>query len=95
MFELIINGQVFVSDSYDAFCKDILMWKAVQRASNFQGTGGIGCNTALTLHSEVTKVIQSKQFDQWFGIYKPCSVPSIGFKVSKEVEQNDNIFQKP
>jgi hypothetical protein len=85
MFELMVNGQVFVSESYDAFCKDKYMWEAVQRASNFQGTGRIGCSIALALHSEVTKVIQSKQFDQWFGIYKPYSVPAIGFKVSKEV----------
>ena len=86
MFELMVNGQVFVSKSYDDFCKDILMWEAVQRASNFQGTGGIWRYIALTLHSEVTKVIQSNQFDQWFGIYKPYSVPAIGFKVSKEVK---------
>ena len=85
MFELMVNGQVFVSESYDAFCKDLLMWEAAQRASNFQGTGGDWRYIALALHSEVTKVIQSSQFDQWFGIYKPCSVPSIGFKVSKEV----------
>lgn len=86
MFELMINDRVFVSDSYDAFCKDILMWEAVQRASNFQGTGGDWRYIALALHSEVTRVIQSKQFDQWFGIYKPYSVPAIGFKVSKEVK---------
>ena len=86
MFELMVNGQVFVSKSYDDFCKDILMWEAVQRASNFQGTGGDWRYIALVLHSEVTKVIQSKQFDQWFGIYKPYSVPAIGLKVSKEVK---------
>ena len=86
MFELMVNGQVFVSESYDAFCKDILMWEAVQRASNFQGTGGDWRYIALALHSEVTRVIQSNQFDQWLGIYKPYSVPAIGFKVSKEVK---------
>ena len=86
MFELVVNGQVFVSESYDAFCKDILMWEAVQRASNFQGTGGDWRYIALALHSEVTKVVQSNQFDQWLGIYKPYSVPAIGFKVSKEVK---------
>ncbi len=86
MFELVVNGQVFVSGSYDAFCKDILMWEAVQRASNFQGTGGDWRYIALALHSEVTRVIQSNQFDQWLGIYKPYSVPAIGFKVSKEVK---------
>lgn len=32
------------------------------------------------------QIIQSNQFDQWFGIYKPYSVPAIGFKVSKEVK---------
>ena len=85
MFELMVNGQVFVSESYDAFCKDILMWEAVQRSSNFQGTGGDWRYIALVLHSEVTRVIQSNQLDQWFGIYKPYSVPAIGFKVSKEV----------
>lgn len=85
MFELMVNGQVFVSKSYDDFCKDILMWEAVQRASNFQGTGGDWRYIALVLHSEVTRVIQSSLFDQWFGIYKPYSVPAIGFKVSKEV----------
>ena len=86
MFELMVNGQVFVSESYDSFCKDILMWEAVQRASNFQGTGGDWRYIALVLHSEVTRVIQSGLFDQWFGIYKPYSVPAIGFKVSKEVK---------
>ncbi len=85
MFELMVNGQVFVSDSYDAFCKDISMWEEVQRASNFQGTVGDWRYIALVLHSEVTKVIHSNQFDQWLGIYKPYSVPAIGFKVSKEV----------
>lgn len=33
MFELMVNGQVFVSESYDAFCKDILTWEVVQRNS--------------------------------------------------------------
>ena len=88
MFELMIKGQIFVSDNYESFCKDNLMWEEIQRVSNFQGTGGDWRYIALTLHSEVTKVIQSNQCNQWFGIYKPYSVPAIGFKVSKEVKQN-------
>lgn len=86
MFELMINGKIFVSDSYDTFCKDKYTWEMIQSASNFQGTGGDWRYIALTLHSEVTKVIQSNQYNQWFGIYKPYSVPAIGFKVSKEVK---------
>lgn len=89
MFELMVNGQVFVSESYDAFCKDISTWEEIQRVSNFQGTGGDWRYIALTLHSKVTEIIHSNQYNQWFGIYKPYSVPAIGFKVSKEVEQND------
>lgn len=86
MFELIINGKIFVSDSYETFCKDNLMWEEIQCVSNFQGTSGDWRYIALTLHSEVTKVIQLNQYNQWFGIYKPYSVPAIGFKVSKEVK---------
>ena len=84
MFELMIRGQIFVADSYDTFCKDNLMWEEIQRVSNFQGTGGDWRYIALTLHSEVTRVIQSNQYNQWFGIYKPYSVPAIGFKISKD-----------
>lgn len=81
-----IKGQIFVADNYENFCKDNLMWEEIQRVSNFQGTGGDWRYIALTLHSEVTKVIQSNQHNQWFGIYKPYSVPAIGFRVSKEVK---------
>lgn len=83
MFEIMINNQTFESESYVDFCKDIELWHEIEKVSNFQGTAGDWRYIALCLHSAITEAIDTGQYDKWLGIYKPYSIPAIGFKITK------------
>lgn len=83
MFILAINDHEFSSENYDTFCKDIYLWEEIQRKSGWQGTGGDWRYIARHLHNAVTEKIQQGSFDSWHGIYKPYSIPPIGFKIEK------------
>lgn len=81
MFYLLVNGKEFVSENYESFCKDSYLWEMVKEESGFTGTGGDWRYIELCLHNAV---VNTNTFDIWHGIYKPFSVPAIGFKITKE-----------
>ena len=83
-FKVLVNGQEFVSDTYDAFVRDEQMWSDIQEASGFQGTGGDWRYIGLRLDSAIKQAIKFNHQEQWCGIYKPYSVPAIGFYIGKE-----------
>lgn len=81
MFKLTINNQEFTSDTYESFCKDLYLWDEIQRKSGWQGTGGDWRYIASCLHNAVMEKIKHGYFNEWHGIYKPFSIPPIGFKI--------------
>ena len=81
MFYLLVNGKEFVSESYEYFCEDTYLWERIKEESGFQGTGGDWRYIELCLHNAV---LNANNFNVWHGIYKPFSVPAIGFKITKE-----------
>lgn len=81
MFYLLVNGKEFVSESYESFCEDTYLWEMIKEESGFTGTGGDWRYIGLYLHNAV---IKTNIFNEWHGIYKPFSVPAIGFKITKE-----------
>ncbi|UNY40455.1 hypothetical protein KLEP7_gp87 [Pseudaeromonas phage vB_PpeM_ KLEP7] len=83
MFKLIINNVEFESEDYESFCKDLYLWDLIQRTCGYEGTGGDWRHIGLSLHSAVTKAISSRHYKQWIGIYKPYSIPPIGFYIAE------------
>ena len=53
----------------------------IKEESGFRGTGGDWRYIELCLHSAVNN---ANELGVWHGIYKPFSVPAIGFKITKE-----------
>lgn len=83
MFTLIVNGKEFTYDSYSQFCNDPKCWDEVVEGSGWNGTGGDWRDIARALHKAVSQVIEDRTFFLWHGIYKPYSMPPIGFKITE------------
>ena len=81
MFYLLVNGKEFTAESYKTFCSDVSLWDTIKEESGFIGTGGDWRYIELYLHNAV---INTNTFNVWHGIYKPFSVPAIGFKITKD-----------
>ena len=81
MFYLLVNGKEYVSESYKIFCEDIPLWEKIKEESGFLGTGGDWRYIELCLHNAI---IKTNTFNVWHGIYKPFSVPAIGFKITND-----------
>ena len=81
MFYLLVNGNEFVAESYQTFCEDTYLWDVIKEASGFIGTGGDWRYIELYLHNAI---INTNTYNVWHGIYKPFSVPAIGFKITTD-----------
>lgn len=85
MFTLIVNGKEFTYDSYSQFCNDPKCWDEVVEGSGWDVVAGdwYWHYMMLSLHEAVTKVETDRTFYEWHGIYKPKTIPPIGFKITE------------
>ena len=81
MFYLLVNGKEYVLDSYKTLCEDLPLWEKIKEESGFKGTGGDWRYIELSLHNAVN---DANNLGVWYGIYKPFSVPAIGFKITND-----------
>ena len=80
MFYLLVNNREFVSESYKTFCENMPLWEKIKEESGFKGTGGDWRYIELSLHNAVNNA----NTGEWYGIYKPFSIPAIGFKITND-----------